>query len=486
MNLKLFGKNAIVYAIGNIGLRATSFLLIPLYTHALSVSDYGLLAALLITIQIMMIFMNMGMRISFLRFAKEYEDNKQIKVLFGTTTFINIIGGVAVSILAILFFPPFFRSVLHIDNNHVFIILTCSAALVQSLTVHAMSYYRARNEAGKFMMVGISSAVILFILNWMLLYIFNLGIIGVLSAHIVTYFAIFLFLGFNISSKTDIGISVYLMPKLFRFGFPFTFVWLSMVVIGSSSIYFLSYFKGLELTAIYSLGYKLAKVLLITTVSPFQLAFLPFVFTNLDSPEIGKRVSQLLTYIVLITTFMGIFILLGSRILLPLIAPPEYSSAYLVILLLIPGIGFIGLFYFGGALLSAIQKTYVIGFTMVLCSIISLILNVMLIPLINQYGAVIASNVSYIIAGLIVLILGIRAFPIQIEWKRIGIFTALFAFFLLLVLLLNEASDIIFYSLTLTATCASLAFIYFGGGVNSHEKKVIKSLLHGVVSRIMI
>ena len=103
MSLKLFGKNTVIYAIGNIGLRAASFLLIPLYTHYLSVSDYGLLATLLITIHIMLIFMSMGMQTTLLCFTKEYDGNNKIKDLLGTSTFINFLGGVAVTCISILF-----------------------------------------------------------------------------------------------------------------------------------------------------------------------------------------------------------------------------------------------------------------------------------------------------------------------------------------------------------------------------------------------
>ena len=78
MSLKKLGENTAIYAIGNVGLRAASFLLIPLYTHTLSVADYGLLATLLITIQLMLIVMNMGMRTTLVRFLKEHEENNKI------------------------------------------------------------------------------------------------------------------------------------------------------------------------------------------------------------------------------------------------------------------------------------------------------------------------------------------------------------------------------------------------------------------------
>ncbi len=198
MDLKLFGKNAVIYAIGNVGLRGASFLLIPLYTHFLSVSDYGLLATLLITIQIMVIFMNLGMRTCLVRFTKEYEDNKQVENLLGTTTFIIFVGGLIVTSISFLFLLPFFRSVLHTDNVHKYLILLCCASLVQSSSTHIMSYYRARNEALKFMIISISAAAILFIANIILLCVFNLGIIGVLSALITTYTVISLFVLFDV------------------------------------------------------------------------------------------------------------------------------------------------------------------------------------------------------------------------------------------------------------------------------------------------
>ena len=92
MQLKIFGKNAIVYSIGNVGLRAASFILIPLYTHSLSMNDYGLLMTLLLTIQLMLTTMNCGMRPGLIRFTKEYEERNRISALVGTSCFINLLA----------------------------------------------------------------------------------------------------------------------------------------------------------------------------------------------------------------------------------------------------------------------------------------------------------------------------------------------------------------------------------------------------------
>jgi O-antigen/teichoic acid export membrane protein len=475
MSLRKLGKNTVVYAVGNVGLRAASFLLIPLYTHTLSVADYGLLATLLITIQLMVIVMNMGMRTTLLRFIREYEENSQTNYLLGTTTFINIVVGIIVTSLSILLLKPFFRSILHTDHVQTYIFLTCVAAFVQSLNAHILSYYRAQGNALRFMMVGIFTAAILFIVTIILIRVFSLGIIGVLWASIGTYTIVTLFVYFDVLSKTGIGVSILLIPKLVRFGFPLIFAMSGQFIIGGGGIYFLSYFSGFEMVAIYSLGYKLASVLGMTTALPFQLAFQPYVFTNLKNPDIKKNISSSLTYLFFSIMFMSFCILVGSRILLPFIAPPEYSSAYIVIILLLPGVALTGINYFAETLLTAVKKTNILGLTIIVAAIISIILNYRLIAIMNLYGAVITFNASCLLSGLTLFIIALDKFPVPIEWKRIGLLSVLFFSYLIMFFLLQNTSNLVFYSTVLTSIFISFLIFYSGSFFNNQEKLILKN-----------
>src|SRR5689334_8558542 len=80
-----FGKNAILYAAGIAGLRAASFILIPIYTHSLAMTEYGALVVLLQTAQVMMIVMGLGSRTALMRFSTDYEKKNQIGTLLGTS-----------------------------------------------------------------------------------------------------------------------------------------------------------------------------------------------------------------------------------------------------------------------------------------------------------------------------------------------------------------------------------------------------------------
>jgi O-antigen/teichoic acid export membrane protein len=474
MNLKLFGKNTAIYAIGNVGLRAASFILIPLYTYTLSVKEYGLLATLLITIQIMLIFMGLGMRMSLVRFAKEYEDKDQIKYLLGTSTFINVAGGLGVAVLTLHYLTPFFQKVLHTEDVHTYLLLTCLGAFMQSLNTHIMSYYRARNEAIKFMSVGIFSALLLFVINIILLRIFYWGIKGALYSYILTYSFITLYVLIDVVSRTGIGFSFMLIPRLIRFGFPLVISMAGSSIIAQASVYFLSYFTDLEVVAVYSLGFKLSQLLLITIVLPFQLSFQPFVFSNLNSPDMKDSLSRMLLYFIVSISFMSLFILIGSHIILPLIAPPEYSSAYNVILLLLPLMAFIGIYYFSETLLSILEKTHFIGLAMTVCVIICIFLNYKLIPIISWYGAIIASNVSFSLVGFILLFVGIRELSLRIQWNKFFIMAGMFVSFLFLMFLLHRLNQIAFFIGSIVLLLFSMLFLYYGALFNDEEKLVLK------------
>jgi O-antigen/teichoic acid export membrane protein len=477
MGLKLFGKNVVVYAIGNVGLRAASFLLIPLYTHSLAIEEYGLLVTLLLTIQFMLIAMNCGMRPALVRFAKEYEKSNHLCDLLGVTCLINIAGGLVVTGAMLTFLVPFFRSVLHRENVHLYLGLSCCVSLLQSLSTHVMSYYRARNEAIKFMIAGIAAAAILFVSSYILLFVVHMGIVGALLAKIATYAVILLVVSLNVLPRTGMRISFSLVPKLMRYGFPLVFSMSGLYIIAGASVYFLSFLSGLETVAIYSLGYKLASVLSIVIVLPFQLSFQPYVFANLESPHIKKQMSQLLTYLALAMSGFSFCLLFGWRLLLPLIAPPEYASAYTVTVLLLPAMASIGMYYFAETLLTAVRKTHIVGLAMGTCTVFSLMLNYILILILGQYGAVIASNVSHISISLALLFIGTRYLPVPIEWRRLGAAGIVFVGVLLLNLVLLPVGNIHYWWVSAVAVCAAGVILLKSRFFHDEEILAVRSLI---------
>jgi O-antigen/teichoic acid export membrane protein len=487
MSLKIFAKDAVIYAIGNVGLRAAALLLLPAYAHFLSLSDFGLWATLQSIIQIMLILMNVGMRETSVRFTKEYEDRNQLGYLLGTTTFIVLGGALLVTALSLGPLVPVFRSILHQDNVRELALLTCAGALMQALSIHAMTYYRACNQAARYMVGGILGAALLFITTVIVLYGFRLGIRGVLVAYIASYTAVFVVALCDLVSRTGIGISLKSVPALLRFGSPLVLSAAGQFSIGGASIPLLSYFVGLEAVAIYSLGYKLATVLAIAVVLPFQLAFQPFLFANLKNVEIRAQAARLLTYFLLTITYTSIVLVLACRLLLPLIAPPQYASAFLVILFIVPGQALLGLHYFGETILSAVQKTHVLAILNSVCAVGCVGLSCMLIPVWGWYGAALATNFSLIMVDVTEIIIGAREFRMtkDLEWKRMGVTGTVFLAFLMVFFLLHGAGYVEFYTVGVTFLLASLAVLGFGPFLSAQEKTLLRSAAGRIRSQIL-
>lgn len=476
-HFKRMGKNTIIYGVGNILSRAAAFLLIPLYTRALSVSDYGLLATLITTIQIMVIFMSTGMRTGFLRFAKEYEDEGRLSILIGSTIFINIAGGIIVSILALTLLPPLFRNILHVQNVFNYLLLVCLAATFQSVSLHMMTYYRAKHEPIKFLIAGVSTSVLLIIATYILIMVFNFGVQGAMIAQIIAYGLIFILITLHVLLKIGLNISMDSVKKLGRFGVPLIFAMSGDLVTFASAIYFLSYFRSLEEVAIYSIANKIAYITNMILILPFQLAYEPFVYGNINSPNIKQVISKILTYLMVSFSLLAFFLVFIFRDLLAAVTTEAYSAAYLLIFLVLPGVAFRGVYYIGESLLNIAKKTYIAGTTVTTFSILSLILNYFLIRQWGTYGLIGVFYFNSIGTSVFILWRGIKEFPIHLEIKRLIVISTFMVVLLILTFYLNQFSNLIFYSLTPLLAIVVMVVFYHLNFFNENEKIFINKIL---------
>jgi O-antigen/teichoic acid export membrane protein len=457
LKLKSIDQNALIYATGNIGLRVSSFLMIPLYTHFLSLSDFGLLSTLLLTIQVLMIVMGMGTATSMVRFAREYEERQEMAALIGGMVITCLSTCILISSIVIFFSETLFRHILHTDQVRLYVSLTCFAAATQSIFIATLSYFRARNEGLKFTTAALSAAIMLFIINWILLVIFEMGVAGVLIAQIVTYGGMWGVLISRIAWKTGISVRIQTLQKLFIFGFPLIFAMVGNIATDTSAIYFLSYFQGLEDVAIYSLGYKIASITGIVLILPFELAYEPFVYANKDRPDIQRMISRLLTYLMFSFIFVSLGVVFVFRPLFPFIAPEAYAGAYQVTILMFAGFAFSGFRAVGQSLLHINNKTSVTGGSILIITLLSILFHYLLIPVMGVTAVIIIFNLSNLAIGTTLMILGVRSFPVPVEKLRIAFIGLLFAFCMLISFYLWGRSWVLFYfALPSMALCISV------------------------------
>lgn len=484
MSLKLFGKNSLIYSFGNVALRISSFLLIPLYTNYLSIAEYGILATLLITIQFLMKLINFGLLNSLMRFMPEYRENNQVGRFMASAMLLNLTSGAVISLLAATVLTPVLRTVFHADNVSNYIVLTTLAAFAQSLCINSMSYFRANNKGAAFSLLNILISLAIIGGNILVVTHTNLRIHGVMLVQIISYGFFWILITGYILAREGFGISPAIYSRLYRFGYPLIFANIGGLLVNTSSVYFLGYFTNLETVAIYSLALKIAQISSMVLVLPFQYAYEPFVFSNMKNPHLDKLVSKLTTVLVGSFLVVSFGIVVTFRDLIRLMAPAEYYPAYKYVYLLLPAIGFIGLSYIGQSLLHLENKTKTSGFTIGLVAAISVTINYFLVQVIGIDGVVIAYNFKQITVGVLMMALGIKTFYVPLEWRRLLTLVGLYALSMIAIYYFHDQGTILYYSFVALWASSVAVWLWKGNFMTASEKRKLADLLVKRVKRL--
>lgn len=471
MSFRIFGKNAAIYLIGNVALRLVSFILIPFYTRYLSLNEYGLLEIMLVSAQLLAFIMSLGMADSFLRFYKEHAITKTVDKLMGSTLLSIVFSGIVTTILCLALLPRLFNTIFHIESGMQMLSLACGAAFTQTLVLQLLAYFRARNEALKYAVSSIITAV--FILLSIIIFVisFRMGVAGVFIAQIVAYLILILCLSLYIIPKTRLSCSGAAIRENVIFGFPLIFALCGWHIMAISDRYFLSYFESLAIVGIYSLGMKISHMLYVIIVRPFSLAYYPYLFSNIDDPHIEKIVAKLFSYLALILVLAGFYMILLSREFIALIAPPEYYSAYKVLICAIPVALFSGINCWVFGILSIVKKTNVIGIVLVFTTGLNLTLNYFLVPMYSWFGAILATTVAYLISVIALFYVAVKSFEVEFEWGRLYV-----TFKIAIILLLLTITSFYISSYMSYFAIILIPFLPFWlGFFNVEEKAFIKA-----------
>ena len=475
--LKDLARHTVIYAIGNIGIRAASFLLIPLFTRTLSQDDFGLLATLLMINQVLLVLMNVGMRDTFVRFFGESKKADAVSALLGSCFIISIGMGGLLTVPILKFFQPFLQNLLHTEAITHYLALTCLFTLAQCLCTQLMSFYRSDGRPLAFLTSGVSCAFLLLVLNVLFLAKLKLGVNGALLAYLSTYGTTLAALSIHIISKTGFSVSQAALRNAVRFGVPLVLSQLSDISIVALPTFFLSRYHGLRAVAIFSVGQKLAQLLVPFLVLPFQMALEPMIFNNLDHKELRQKLSNMLTYFVLVFLLVALLFMASSRVLLLLAAPKSYDGAALVLAALLPTSFCLGLANFGRVLLHIRLRTDITGGFGILFACTSLALYNALIARYAIHGALISANAVWFLQASIILFFGLRTFGIPVDLKRLA--TAGLSLLVMCAFFIASPGldDALFYVMITALVVTGAAILKLSGFFTEQEKAAIGALM---------
>lgn len=382
-------KNTIIFTLGNLGSKLITFFLIPLYTNALTTTEYGVIDLVTTVGTVAVPILTLNICESVMRFALDKDaDNEKITQI-GTN--ILLIG----MVVGFLIFPisHSFNKISQYSIFVYFYVVSLAASQLYLCDLRGkelLVYYSIGNVLHTFLIA---------VLNILFLLVFKEGIEGYLKACIIAnaIIAIYaLIIGKGYRSFSFSRVDKKLLQRMVKYSIvliPNSFMWWIM---NSSDRIMVSSMVGIAANGIYAVSYKLP-----TLVSTFTTIFnQAWSYSAIreegteDESEYNNKIFKVLIGIVML---IGIGLVTFMKSFLSIYVAKEYYDAWKYTPFLTVGCVYLTLASFMATSYTVHKDSFGYLFSGMFGAVFNIAMNFILIPRIGVYGAAIATCISYVL-----------------------------------------------------------------------------------------
>lgn len=488
--VKTLTKQSLAYSLGDLINNIINFLLFPVYIKILTPDEYGILLIVTLFGTLLMMLLRLGFNDAFMRLYFDYADEKDRRKLLGSTYYGLLIVNVTFFIPLYIFIEKIAWIFLydpHITPEQKGYMLSCYTSLftVTLITCFVRSFLnvpftllQTEGRAKTFALISILRFASNMILKFVFVAVLRWNIHGIVIVDLIT--ALFFTTAFlpivwrKISFKPDFG----KLKELIAFGLPKVPHNLAHHLLNQSDRYILSQFKNLAAVGIYGVGYNIGNAIKFFTYA-FNMAWNPYSYKIHKEKDAPVRIARLSTYHLTFELLIVVIISCFTRELFELIDAvlvinPKWFEALPVVPLIAFAFVFQAAYFLTNIGLSIGKKTKYYPLITGISLVISVTVNLFLIPKWGAYGAGTTAIIAYAAMAGLALIFGQRFYKIPWEWKRIAI---IFTVSVGAVLLAFEADSLalsIRFPLKFIGILALPGILWIFNFFNQEEKSFIK------------
>jgi O-antigen/teichoic acid export membrane protein len=418
-SIKRLTKHSAIYGIGHIISRLVNFLLLPLHTNLLTPADFGVLSVVFSVLAVMTIIYTFGLDSAFLRYFILNDDPKKRKEVFSTAFWAVCIFAGGFTALMYVNASAISRLVISEGDFTFLFQLTSLILLFDALAFLPLLFLRAEEKSRHYVVLKFINVLVNVAMNIVFLVYLRKGVEGVfwanLWASIFTFGLVLPILFRNIGFhflRTDFN-------ELFKFGLPYVPAALSVVVLDIGNRFILERMVGLEITGIFSAGYKLG-IFMSLIVAAFRFAWPPF-FLSTSKQENAKDIfAKVLTYYVFVTLgiFLAISFLVDDLVRLKIIGEQYWKGAQVVPTVLLAYLVY-GIYVNFMVGIYIEKKTKYLPIITGLGAAVNVAANILLIPLFSMMGSAYSTLLGYVVMAGLLYLVSQKFYAIPYEFGRI-------------------------------------------------------------------
>jgi O-antigen/teichoic acid export membrane protein len=424
--LRSLGRHTLIYGSGYVATAAVSLILVPVFTHAFTPSEYGLLA-------LMLVFYGLGKQVYDLGFtnsvARFYFDESAdhaaaLRQMQATSlAFLTLYAGTLTASLWI--FSTHWSHLLTGSDGHGDLIRIVSLTLLaETLSIVPLTVIRMQERSGLFVAMTLLRLVSSLGLSILFVVVMDWGVRGALLANTIPAGVILVVLLLLEAGNLRAWPSESLLRQMLAFGLPFFPVLLCGWVIDAADRYLLQVFTTRAEVGFYSLGYRFAQVMQLG-VAAFMMGWAPLRYRIYEQPDAKAVYRRLTTSYVVVASLPAVGLALFADELVDVVAPPSYAPAADVIPLLVLAYTLQGVYYLMLTGMGVTKRTAPLVWIAALGAAANIGINLLVIPAFGMKGAAATTVLAYAIMIAGSWYASQRVYPISYDWRRMGQVTAL-------------------------------------------------------------
>ncbi|HPN33615.1 MAG TPA: oligosaccharide flippase family protein [bacterium] len=395
VHLKKFLRHSSNYAVGELLAFSASFVSFPVLTRALTQNDYGVMSVFSVTLWIFLAFSRAGLAESTVRFYREYnhpEDPAAQSTYYSTFFFGTLAFALFTALLVVLFGKQLFVWLFDQDLPG-FHYLFAGLIVTGSLYARLLNFYRASQRtisyniamvASRFTILAVSLSAVLLIGGTLKVY--YMSILAAETLVMVVLIGVFL-------SQTPVSIASFSAPffkTCLRFGFPLIGFELGYLLLKSVDRYIIQFMLGSEAVAVFSVASNMGHYTKDLILFPLMYALTPIyieIWHEKGREATSRFVSTVanISLLVLIPIFL-VMALLG-RELIVVLASEKYASAGDLLGVIVAGTLLWALLPIYASGLYIEKKTNIISFTVLVCVLLDIVLNIVFVHFWGIWGS---------------------------------------------------------------------------------------------------
>jgi O-antigen/teichoic acid export membrane protein len=413
-------KGSSVYSLAVILPKFTSLFLLPLYTHYLSPSDYGIMELVELTVSLVGLLFGSNLASGFLYFY--FQDS--IREARNATASSALLGGVVLGATAAccgaFCAAPISLLVFHTSTYAAFLrIAFVSFGLSVPMEV-GYAFLRAENRPWLYVGANLFGLTLSITFNVVLLVAVGWRIQAILVSTLISSSTVVLVVAAFILRNTGIRLQVRRFLRILRYAAP--------VAIGTGSVFLLHfsdrfilmrYIPTSEL-GVYSLAYKFG--MLVAFVQwPFSNYWTSQMYTLLRAENGAVLFRRVFTYEVTALTYAAVLLTAAAGPALQVLTTPAFRGAVRLIpwlaaayVIRAAGDQFRCIYHLNGRPGLDARTLWSAGVTCVAASLL-------LIPRYGVWGAVASTIIGFSTVAIVGFFTSRRLFRFQLEWRRLGL-----------------------------------------------------------------